>query len=193
MKRRTEIIVVGLLAVAAAVMAVKRGWGPSERGAGGGGACCSLIAALDAKTVAATPSQGSTNVMAEQVVAYYLHATVRCETCLLIEKLAQIAVEQRLGAELSMNRLVFTSVNYELPENNHFLSDYKLASPSLVLVTRKGGKVERWKLLADTWELVREPPILMDYVETEVRKFLDEAKQPGGTNQVSLPPRVTPD
>ena len=79
-------------------------------------------------------------------------------------------------------------MNYELRENAHFLTDYKLPCPSLVLVKRKAGKEENWKLLADTWRLVHEPIKLNAYVETEVRTFLNGAKQPAGTNQSGLPP-----
>ena len=51
---------------------------------------------------------------------------------------------RQFSAELAANRLVFTSVNYELPENAHFLTDYKLPCPSLVLVAerRQGGELE---------------------------------------------------
>jgi hypothetical protein len=42
MKRRKEIIVIGVVAAAAAVFAMKRGGRP-ECGSGAGGACCPLI------------------------------------------------------------------------------------------------------------------------------------------------------
>ena len=42
MKRRTEIIMIGVVAVAAAVFTMTRG-GRSECGSGGGGACCPLM------------------------------------------------------------------------------------------------------------------------------------------------------
>ncbi len=46
MKRRTEIILIGVVAVAAAVFAMKRG-GRSECGSGGGGACCPWMPGLN--------------------------------------------------------------------------------------------------------------------------------------------------
>jgi len=46
MKRRTEIIVIGVVAVAAAVFAMKRG-GRSECGSGGGGACCPMMSGMN--------------------------------------------------------------------------------------------------------------------------------------------------
>lgn len=187
MKPRTQIILVLAVLVAVAVLSsVQQRTNPGR--AQNGGACCPLMAALDAKPVAAATSQTATNAATEQVIAYYFHGTVRCETCLLIEKLATMVVEQEFTTELATNRLVFTPVNYELPENTHFLTDYKLPCPSLVLVKRRDGKEEDWKLLADTWQLVHEPIKLNAYVESEVRHFLNGAKRPAGTNHFGLPP-----
>ncbi len=189
MRRDVKIILIGAVLIgAAAVSAVKRG-GRGEGGkCSGGGACCPLVGPLEAKTVPATTNRSSSRATAQQIVAYYFHGTVRCEICLLIEKLARAVVEQEFGAELSMNRLVFTPVNYELPENSHFLTDYQLRCPSLVLVERRGDKEGSWKVLAETWQLVHEPMRLNAYVESEVRNFLDGAKQPASTNRFGLSP-----
>lgn len=149
------------------------------------------MAALDAKSLATATNQITTNATAQEVIAYYLHGTVRCETCLMIEQLAKAVIEQQFSAELAMNRLAFTSVNYELPENAHFLTDYRLPCPSLVLVRRTGGKEEAWKLLADTWQLVHEPIKLNAYVETEVRHFLSGTNPPSARTNPSAPPPVT--
>ena len=45
MKRRTELIVIGVVALAAAVFAMKRG-GKSEAGCTGGGACCPWMSGI---------------------------------------------------------------------------------------------------------------------------------------------------
>ena len=46
MKRRTELIVMGVVAVAAAVFAMKRG-GQTEAGCAGGGACCPQMSGMN--------------------------------------------------------------------------------------------------------------------------------------------------
>ena len=142
-----------------------------------GGACCPLMAALDTKLFAVGTNQTTTNAAAQQVVVYYFHATVRCETCLLIEAHAKAVTEDHFSAELAANRLQFTPVNYELPENAHYLTDYQLPCPSLVLVRQKGGKDEKWKLLGQAWEFAHDPAKLNDYVETEVRTFLSGSEK----------------
>ncbi len=68
-----------------------------------------------------------------QVIAYYFHGTVRCETCLRIEKEARDFISKRFVADLASERLVFKTVNYDKPEDAHFWKDNKLPCPSLVL------------------------------------------------------------
>jgi hypothetical protein len=64
----------------------------------------------------------------------------------------------------------------DLPENAHFLKDYKLPCPSLVVVRRKDAKDEKWKLLGETREDVENPIKFNEYVEGDVEKYLREAK-----------------
>jgi len=111
-----------------------------------------------------------------QVIACYFHGTVRCETCLKIEKQAQELINSRFAAEVASERLVFKPVNYDKPENAHFAKDYKLPCPSLVLVRQKDGKDQEWKLLGQTWDFVQIPPKLDQYIEEETSKFLEVAK-----------------
>ncbi|MCL4786829.1 MAG: hypothetical protein KJ070_08555 [Verrucomicrobia bacterium] len=187
MKPRAQIILlVAVLLGLAAWSSMQRGVRSAATG-GNGGACCPLLATLDTKLFAVGTNQILTNAATQQVIAYYFHGTVRCETCLLIEKLAKSVVEQEFAAELAADRLVFTSVNYELPEHAHFLTDYKLPCPSLVLVKQRDGKEEDWKLLADTWQLVHEPITLKAYLESEVRHFLTGKGQPATTNKATSP------
>lgn len=128
------------------------------------------------KPAAPAPASKGTNV---QVVAYYFHGTIRCETCLMIEKQAREVIERRFPVEMAEKRLVFRPVNYDKPENAHFLKIYKLPCPSLVVVRQKGGKDEKWKLLDKTWEHVENPFKFSEYVEGEVEKMVaGEAKGP---------------
>jgi hypothetical protein len=118
----------------------------------------------------------ATNAPSQQVIAYYFHGTVRCETCLKIEQQAKAVIERQFKPELDAQRLVFKPLNYDLPENAHFLLDYKLPCPSLVLVRQKDGKGGQWTLLGDTWQLVEDPVKFNAYIGTEVNKFLSDQK-----------------
>ncbi len=123
-----------------------------------------------------TPTATTTNAPGVQVIAYYFHGTVRCETCQKIERQAHEVIEQKFKSELAAKLLVFKAVNYDLPDNAHFLQDYKLPCPSLVLVRRQAGKVEKSKLLGETWQLVEDATKFNQYVEDEVNKSLQDMK-----------------
>ena len=135
-------------------------------------ATAGLMGAGEKYTAPATAAKGTN----EQVIAYYFHGTMRCETCQRIERHAREVIEQRFKAELAAKRLVFKPLNYDLPENAHFLQDYKLPCPSLVLVRRQAGKDEKWKLLAETWQLVEDGTKFNRYVEDAVDKSLRDMK-----------------
>lgn len=124
----------------------------------------------------AAPATAATNAPSQMVIAYYFHGTVRCETCLKIEQQAKAVIERKFKPELDAQRLVFIPLNYDLPENAHYLLDYKLPCPSLVLVHQKAGKDEQRILLGDTWQLAENPVKFNAYIETEVNKSLRDQK-----------------
>jgi len=156
-------IVAGLLLVGVAGVAGAAGT-PAEKPAGS----------------AAAPA--ATNA---QVVAYYFHGKIRCETCLRIEKQAREVISNRFAAEVAVERLLFKPVDYDKPENAHFLKDYELGGPSLVLVRQEGGKDRERRLLGQTWDFAHIPPKLDLYIEEETRKFLEGDKSPAGNGPVN--------
>lgn len=186
MKLRARIILVAAAVLAmTAVSAIKRirVADPSENI----GACCPLVSAPDFSVVASKTNSIPTDSIPETVLAYYFHGTIRCEACLLIEAAARAVIEQQFNSEMAANRIIWESVNYDLPENGHFLTDYKLSSPSLVLVLQQDAVPQHWKLLSNTWQLVQEPAKFNAYVENEVRAFLYGAQEPADTSQSELP------
>ncbi len=171
-----RLIVIGLAGLLGAGVLAWVGKGTNSSRGSNGGRCCALTVAVDAGLAAAGTNQNTPSAAVERTIAYYFHKTVRCDACLVIEAQARSVIEQQFGAEVAAGRLIFTPVNYELPENAHFASDYKLPCPSLVLVREQGGKEPRWQLLGDTWNLVTDPGKFSEYVKTEVGKFLADAK-----------------
>ena len=63
-------------------------------------------------------------------------------------------------------------VNYEKPENRHFIKDYKLVTKSLILVRLVNGKQTEWTNLKLVWQLYKNEEAFFNYVNQEVRKFL---------------------
>jgi len=117
---------------------------------------------------AAVPAEGTRH----RHIAYYFHRTLRCPTCLAIERQAREAVESFYGGELASGTLEWHAINIEEPQYAHFEQDFELTSQSLVLVEMNGERFTRWKLLPKVWELVDDPYAFQDYVAREVSLFL---------------------
>lgn len=81
-----------------------------------------------AQTQAASPQPAS-----HKVVAFYFHTNTRCSTCIKIEAYSHEAIEKGFPDELKNGTLELRVVNYEQPENRHFIQDYRLVSKSLIL------------------------------------------------------------
>jgi hypothetical protein len=121
--------------------------------------------AVDAVAVAdQTPEDG--------LVVYYFHGDTRCRTCLKIENYAHEAVESAFVTELAEDKVVWKAVNYELPENSHFATEYELVSPTVVLVRTVDGKASQWRNLARVWKLVGDREAFIEYVQTETSSML---------------------
>jgi hypothetical protein len=93
-----------------------------------------------------TQSRAETHVLVR-----YFHGDVRCQTCLTFENWAKTAVEG-FPAELAEGRLQWQPINFDSPENQHYVKDYSLADKSLVLVREEDGKTVRWKNVEEFWD-----------------------------------------
>jgi hypothetical protein len=102
----------------------------------------------------------------------YFHGNMRCSTCKKIEALSREAIETGFPGELKSGRLEFQAVNIDLPENEHFVRDFRLTNRSLVIVKVSGGRAEKWENLMRVWEYVGDKVQFIGYVQSETRKFL---------------------
>ncbi len=115
---------------------------------------------------------GESDASATRVIAYYFHRTMRCPTCLSIEKQAREAVEAAYPAELETGKLKWQAVNIEEAGNEHFELDFELSSSALVIVELHGDEVAAWKNLERVWELVEDPLGFQEYVWNELMEFV---------------------
>lgn len=123
---------------------------------------------------AGEPSGIDADVPSQQVVVYYFHGTNRCPTCLKIEALAAQTVTTSFAAELSDGRVRWQALDFELPENKHFVDEYELYSQSLIVLRLADGKPVAWKNLTEIWELVGDQEAFSNYVQGEVKAYLGE-------------------
>jgi len=125
-------------------------------------------------TAAAPASESAGGGDASRVIAYYFHNTSRCPTCLKIERTAREAMEETFSDDFASGKLVWQSLDMEKPENEHFVYDYELAAPSLVLVAMEEASEVEWKRLDDTWKLINNKEQFAAYVVEEVTAYLGE-------------------
>ena len=129
------------------------------------------VALLPAGVFAGAQSS-TTSPGQHKVIAYYFHTNTRCSTCIKIEQYSHEAIEQGFPNELKNGTLEMRVVNYEDPENRHFIQDYKLVSKSLVLVNMVNGKQTKWMNLKMVWQLTGRKDAFLGYVRKEVRGYL---------------------
>jgi len=139
--------------------------------------CMALLVALvgaglvcGASLAADKPAQGSS----DYVQAFYFHATYRCKTCTTIEQYSRETIETNFKEQLDKGTLRFAEVNFDEPENRHYLQDYKLTYRSLVIVRYKDGKQVTFKNLEKIWQLKDNKVDFSKYVKTEIETFLKE-------------------
>ena len=125
-----------------------------------------------ASAAAAPAVAQSASPPAVKVVAYYFHVTVRCVTCRTIEQFAKDAIGQGFHQEVSKGIIEWRPVNVQLPENRHYIQDYRLFTRSLVLVKVKDGKQLEWRNLEKIWELVGRKDDFFRYVQGNVKTYL---------------------
>ena len=107
-----------------------------------------------------------------KIVAYYFHTNTRCDTCRKIEAYSHEAIEKGFETALKNGTLELRVVNYEEPENRHYIKEYKLVSKSLILVNMVDGKQTEWTNLKLVWELVKNKEAFLNYVRGEVKNYL---------------------
>lgn len=113
----------------------------------------------------ATPSTADSR--GNRLITYYFHTSTRCPTCRAIEANARDA----LAPEVEAGQLEWRVINYEEPGNLHFVEEFKLLCPSVVLVQTFEGTPIRWKNLERVWELHDDKPAFLAYTRAELASF----------------------
>lgn len=110
------------------------------------------------------------------VIAYYFHGSFRCPTCHKLEQYSKEAIETDFRDAIVSGRLEYRVVNVEDKGNEHYASDYRLYTKSLILSLVKDGKETKWINLDKIWEYVGNKERFIDYVKSSIADFLKEAK-----------------
>lgn len=98
-----------------------------------------------------------TPTVREWVTVYYFHSTVRCETCLFIEGLAEATLRAEFHEELENGTLVWQSLDRQLPANHHLVTEFGLTTNDLVVVQESIGGKRTWERIPDLWAQASDP------------------------------------
>ena len=161
MNAPTSILRVALLLLAALGIGT---WGWRTFGPGTGGSPPAASSAARSDANAAEPGRF--------VLVTYFTSNQRCPTCLKIEKLTREAVESRFAKELADGVVRFQTVNFDLPENTHFMTDYNLSFKTVVVADRRDGRERRWAKFDKVWDLVNDPEAFALYLDAGIRSYL---------------------
>ncbi|NLW33053.1 MAG: hypothetical protein GXY77_16540 [Fibrobacter sp.] len=121
---------------------------------------------------AKSSSENDQKEVNKKVTVYYFHTTNRCYSCNLIEKLTKQAIDSGFKDQIDNKLLQFKSINIDLPENKHFVEDYKLYTKSVIVSTLVDGKETDWKNLEKVWTLLRDQEKFAEYIQTEIKTQL---------------------
>jgi hypothetical protein len=91
-----------------------------------------------------------------EVIVNYFHSTIRCETCLLIEDITGMILEDEFAEELEKGTLIWQPMDVDTPENSHFVKEFDLASNELLIRNSRTDGV--FIEVPDPWKLINDYP-----------------------------------
>ena len=107
-----------------------------------------------------------------KIIVFYFHNQERNYTCVQFERLTKKAVTDAFKKELDESKIEFRVVNFDLPENRHFINEYKLVKKSVIVSDMNGSNVIRWKNLQRIWDKYSDEAPFLKYIRDEVREYL---------------------
>jgi hypothetical protein len=130
---------------------------------------CPLVRKLGRSTADTTVNQAPLNP--NRVMVFYFHTRVRCPACRMVEASSRSLVETKYSEELINGQFAWQSIDYQSPGNQHYVEEYQLLAPSVVLVEFMEGNAAKWKTLNEVWSLTGDRAALEHYIDAEIRAF----------------------
>lgn len=113
---------------------------------------------------------------ARKVVVTYLHGDARCSNCLKIEAFSKEAMEKHFAREMKKGTVEWRVINFEEAGNEHYFTDYKLFTKSVVVTEVKDGKEIRFQNLEKVWQHLGDKAAFIKYVRAQVNGYLRGGK-----------------
>ena len=103
------------------------------------------------------------------IQVFYFHTRARCVSCRLIEDFTKKAVEANFADLITENKISFAALNYQEAGNNHYISQFGLYMPTVVIAKYQDGKMQNWKSLNQVWNLTRDENEFITFITNEVK------------------------
>lgn len=157
------LLVTGLVAI--------NGWGSETTGS-------KNKAPAQAKAPDASSENGGKAVaQVPALTIYYFHGHVRCTNCINFEHFTEELLKKDFAEDFKSGRIQWKVINVDLPENGHYVNEYKLFTKSLVLVRHPASGKNSFKNLTDIWKFAGDKAQFQAYVKSEIEKMLREKPQ----------------
>ena len=134
-------------------------------------------ASVQTEPSSSTQVNATDNPSGYAVVVTYFTSNARCTTCLKIEKQTHDTLEKNFAKELASKEMVFQTINFDKPENKHYIKDYDLAFKTVVVTEHKNGKEVQWAKYDKVWNLVDTPEQFSAYLKDGIRQHLSSEKK----------------
>ncbi len=110
----------------------------------------------------------STDNLENRLIVYYLHGDVRCATCQKLESYSKKALTDNYAEQLADGSIEFIVLNYDKPENEHFLTDFDISYQALVVIDVKDNAEVGFEKLAKIWDLTNDEDAYLAYVKEKI-------------------------
>ena len=127
--------------------------------------------------------------MRDGVKVYYFHGNTRCTNCLNIEAFAREAVESGFADQLKARIIVWQAINYETPGNEHYVTDYEIVAPSVVLAMFKDTKQVKWRGLKEVVDEVGDKAAFTKLLQKRLHEFMQDS----GSKLLNVPSSDKPE
>ncbi|MCE5276481.1 MAG: nitrophenyl compound nitroreductase subunit ArsF family protein [Planctomycetaceae bacterium] len=116
--------------------------------------------------LSSAPAAGAASP-ADRVDVYYMHRTLRCISCLTIERNTRQALQDTFAAEMRDGRVTFHVADYWI--NTELAQRYNVDTVSVIVVTVVKGKEVSHENLDRVWSLKGDSQEFRTYIVDAVR------------------------
>jgi hypothetical protein len=109
-----------------------------------------------------------------KVGVIYMHRTLRCVSCLMIEKMASETIHDDFGAKLADGTVDWQTMDFWARKD--MAQRYGVDAPTVVVITYVDGREKSFQRLDQLWDLKLQPEKFKEVVRAAVNKALQEAK-----------------